>query len=74
MSGMNITGNMSDSASAFADVDASDKNDTIACGGQPNCAFYIGWSSASIYTYIRPDFILSLQPAWFLNSLKFSIH
>lgn len=51
-----------------------DKNDNIACEGRENCTFIIGWSSASIYTFIRPDIFLSLQPAWMLCSLKFSIH
>ena len=51
-----------------------DENDNVACEGKENCTFNIGWSSASIYTFIRPEFILSLQPAWFLNSLAFSIH
>ena len=52
-----------------------DKNDNIiACEKENNCTFDIGWSSVSINTFVRPDFILSLQPAWFLNSLKFSIH
>ena len=51
-----------------------DDNDGIACEKESNCTFDIGWSSASIYTFVRPEFILSLQPAWFLNSLKFSIH
>ena len=51
-----------------------DKNDNIACEKESNCTFDIGWSSASIYTFVRPEFILSLQPAWFLNSLKFSIN
>ena len=52
-----------------------DENDNIiACEKENNCTFDIGWSSASIYTFVRPEFILSLQPAWFLNSLKFSIH
>ena len=52
-----------------------DENDNIiACDKESNCTFDIGWSSASIYTFVWPEFILSLQPAWFLNSLKFSIH
>ena len=51
-----------------------DANDNAACETENNCTFDIGWSSVSIlYTFVRPDFILSLQPAWFLNSLKFSI-
>jgi hypothetical protein len=51
------------------------KTDNVACEKERNCStFSIGWSSASIYTFVRPEFILSLQPAWFLNSLKFSIH
>ena len=52
-----------------------DENDNIiACDKENNCTFDIGWSSANIYTFVRPEFILSLQPAWFLNSLKFSIN
>ena len=50
-----------------------DENDNIACEKQ-NCTFNVGWSSASVYTFVRPQFILSLLPAWFLNSLEFSIH
>ena len=53
-----------------------DENDNIiSCEKKNNryCTFDIGWSRASIYTFVRPEFILSLQPAWFLNSLKFSI-
>ena len=51
-----------------------DGKDHFACEGKGSCTINIGWSSASIYTFIRPDFILSLQPAWFLSSLNFSIH
>jgi hypothetical protein len=52
-----------------------DETDNIvACKKEGSCDFSIGWSSANIYTFVRPEFILSLQPAWFLNSLKFSIH
>ena len=50
-----------------------ENDDNIACETENNCTFDIGWSSANIYTSVRPKFILSLQPAWFLNSLKFSI-
>ena len=51
-----------------------DENDNVVCEKEGDCIFDVGWSSASIYTFVRPEFILSLQPAWFLNSLKFSIH
>jgi hypothetical protein len=52
-----------------------DETDSVAvCEKEGSCTFSIGWSSANIYTFVRPEFILSLQPAWFLNSLKFSIH
>ena len=54
--------------------DKGDENDNIVCDERSNCTFDIGWSSASIYTFVRPEFILLLQPAWFLNSLEFSIH
>ena len=56
------------------DVLSPDGNDFSICEGEKNnCTIDVGWSSASIYTFIRPEFILSLQPAWFLCSLKFSI-
>ena len=48
-------------------------SDNVACAKE-NCTFNVGWSSVNMYTFVRPEFILSLQPAWFLNSLKFSIH
>ena len=62
-------------ADIFGPIESAvlDENDNIACK-KPNCTFNVGWSSASVYTFLRPQFILSLLPAWFLNSLEFSIH
>lgn len=60
-------------AGAASDIDPV-RDDHIACEGKGNCTLNVGWSSANVYTFIRPEFVLSLQPAWFLNSLKFSIH
>ena len=51
-----------------------DRDIVIVCEEEDKCIISIGWSSVSVYTFIRPKFILSLQPAWFLCSLKFSIH
>ena len=67
--------NGSISADMFGPIELAtlDENDNIACEKQ-NCTFNVGWSSASVYTFVRPQFILSLLPAWFLNSLEFSIH
>ena len=57
------------------DVLRSDRHDFSVCEGEEkNCTISVGWSSASMYTFIRPEFILSLQPAWFLCSLTFSVH
>lgn len=43
-------------------------NDDSAQG----CTIQVGWSSTSIYKFIRPEYLLSLQPAWFLSSIHFS--
>ena len=60
--------------SAASHGSASDGNNTITCEGKNSCSISMGWSSANFYTFIRPEFVLSLQPAWFLSSLKFSLH
>lgn len=59
---------------SLSDIHVSDTDDKIKCESEKNCTISIGWSSASVYTFIRPKFMLSLQPAWFLSSLNFSIH
>ena len=72
-----IHDNIINPAAGTVESPIPDENDNvIACEKENNCysTFDIGWSSVSIYTFVRPEFILSLQPAWFLNSLKFSIH
>ena len=61
--------------SGIHDVLTSDRDDfNVREGEENNCTISMGLSSASVYTFIRPEFILSLQPAWFLSSLRFSIH
>ena len=58
---------------SLSDSAVRDTNENIVCNKE-SCTISIGWSSASVYTFIRPKFMLSLQPAWFLSSLNFSIH
>lgn len=65
---------ISDSKKLLSDNYVSDTDDNIKCKTETDCTISIGWSSASVYAFIRPKFMLSLQPAWFLSSLNFSIH
>ena len=50
----------------------TEENDVECTNG--TCTISVGWTSSSIYSFIRPVILLSMQPAWFLCALHFSVH
>lgn len=47
-------------------------NSNDDCTAEQGCLVQVGWTTSCVYSLIRPKFLVTSQPAWFLYALEYS--